>query len=128
MSDALAEAVRPIAQAIVTAVDGNDAHRIKRLLNSLDTQELYAVIVVLAAHADVPIVDKPRRRYDVDEVVVRRIINGDWKLAADCTVGEKQAVLQRWHEAGLSVKDLERLTGWTRLDRVQARAIERKSA
>lgn len=44
---------------------------------------------------------------DIDEVVVQRILGGDWRLP--CTRAEKQAVVAAWTG---SYGDLERLTGW----------------
>jgi hypothetical protein len=44
---------------------------------------------------------------DVDEVVVERILAGDWRLRS--SRAEKEAVVARWTQ---SLSDLERLTGW----------------
>lgn len=53
----------------------------------------------------------------VDEVVVHRILNGDWRLP--CTSAEKAEVCRRWFaraplqfERGTGYEELERRTGW----------------
>jgi hypothetical protein len=46
-------------------------------------------------------------RDDIDEVVVTRILGGDWRLRS--TVAEKCAVVARWTG---TLGELERLTGW----------------
>lgn len=45
-----------------------------------------------------------------DPVVVRRILDGDWRLTANHA--ERGEVLTQWRDAGRSLADLERLTGW----------------
>lgn len=112
-NDALIEAVRPLAQQLVRAVDNCQATAVKRILTSLDTQELYAIAVTLAAHVDVPIVEPSRRpRFDVDEVIVRRIIAGDDKLARNATRGEQREVVRRVIESGEPLSILGKRTGW----------------
>lgn len=112
-NDGLAEAMRPIAQRLTSAVDNDRADQVQRILTALDTQELYALAVVLAAHVDVPIVEPKRRpRHDFDEVVVRRIISGDAKAARGSTHTEKIETVRRVMDAGDSLNHLERMTGW----------------
>lgn len=48
--------------------------------------------------------------WDVDEVVVERILNGDWRLFANPS--ERTEVCRRWVEAGRAMNELRRLTGW----------------
>jgi hypothetical protein len=50
------------------------------------------------------------RPVDVDQVVVRRILAGEWTLPA--TASERSAVARRWHDSGGSLADLARNTGW----------------
>lgn len=56
----------------------------------------------------------PRRRFadsdEFDEVVVDRILAGDWRLRA--TTVEKVEVLRRWATTGGTDNALELLTGW----------------
>lgn len=56
----------------------------------------------------------PRRKFvdadEYDQVVVARILNGDWRLPA--TVAEKVEVLRQWAAEGGSDNGLEKLTGW----------------
>ena len=56
MSDRLADAMYPVAAALAVAVDEEDAAAINDLLTTLDTNQLYGLAVVLAAHIDP---DKP---------------------------------------------------------------------
>lgn len=48
----------------------------------------------------------------IDEVVVRRIVDGDAGLARDASPAERRAVVTAWASTGRSLSDLERLTGW----------------
>lgn len=50
------------------------------------------------------------RDHDLDEVVVARVLDGDWRLRA--TAAEKRAVIARWIESGRELNELERRTGW----------------
>lgn len=47
---------------------------------------------------------------DVDEVVVERILAGEWRLRA--TRAEKVEVVAQWREAGRSLAYLAAVTGW----------------
>lgn len=47
---------------------------------------------------------------EVDEVVVERVLSGEWKLPT--TKPEKVEVARRWYQSGRSLADLSRLTGW----------------
>lgn len=60
MSDRLAEAMLPIAAALTVAVDEEDRGEVAHLLQPLNTEQLYALAVVLAAHIDP---DRPLVRY-----------------------------------------------------------------
>ena len=62
MSDRLAEAMTPVAAALAVAVDEESADDVAALLTNLDTAELYALAVVLAAAVDP---DKPLVRTTV---------------------------------------------------------------
>ncbi|REK73671.1 hypothetical protein DX116_09105 [Aeromicrobium endophyticum] len=58
---------------------------------------------------------RPRRKDsrahdDVDEVVVQRVLSGDWRIRT--TQAEKKAVTAKWVAEGRSVAELGRLTGW----------------
>jgi hypothetical protein len=55
-------------------------------------------------------------RDDVDEVVVTRILAGDWHLPAN--VAEKITVAARWPG---TLAELERLTGWSKIERYVTR-------
>lgn len=57
----------------------------------------------------VPHIDAPRDRDYVDEVSVRRLLNGE---RVDCTPAEREEVIRRWLADGRSVNELDRLTGW----------------
>lgn len=111
-NDALAEAVRPAAHRLVTAINSRNHNVIADLLHSLDRQHLYALVVVLAAHVDVPIVETHRRRDEIDENVVLRILAGDRSLASAATVAERVEVTRQWMTAERSLRDLEKITGW----------------
>jgi len=56
------------------------------------------------------------RAADIDEVVVARILAGDWRLS--CTAAEKAAVVAAWEG---SHNELARLTGW-RVERYTKRS------
>lgn len=47
---------------------------------------------------------------DCDDMVVERILAGDWRLKAN--LDQRLAVIERWTAGGQSQNSLERLTGW----------------
>lgn len=67
-------------------------------------------------------------RHEVDEVVVERILGGDWALAKSATVAERQLVCEAWARRGeqerigrtvyrgdgmrYTMRHLARMTGW----------------
>lgn len=53
---------------------------------------------------------RSRSRQDIDEVAVRRVLNGEWKLKT--TQAERRQVCQQWAKQGRSMNELARLTGW----------------
>lgn len=59
-------------------------------------------------------------RDDLDAVLVERVLSGDWALAAFASQPERAAVVAQWKEAGRSLSQLERHTGW-RADRYRRR-------
>lgn len=52
----------------------------------------------------------PDLRAVADENLVERILGGDWKTS--CSPSDKTEVARRWHAAGKSMAELEKLTGW----------------
>lgn len=48
--------------------------------------------------------------HEVDDALVRRILDGDYKTP--CNPAEKREVLRRWTAGGRSAAELGRLTGW----------------
>lgn len=48
----------------------------------------------------------------VDDVVVRRILDGDMALAPQASPAERRAVVSAWPTASRTLNDLARLTGW----------------
>ena len=57
-----------------------------------------------------------RRVDDVDEVMVERILSGDFTNSASATRPERTRIITAWPTTGRSMNDLERETGW-KLDR-----------
>ena len=49
---------------------------------------------------------------DVDQVLVQRIINGDWHLASRTNRAEKHAIADAWAARGGSERQLCTFTGW----------------
>lgn len=47
---------------------------------------------------------------DVDEVVVERVLSGEWRLPT--TRAEKVEISRRWYASGRSLGELNRATGW----------------
>lgn len=87
-----AEAIRPTAAALVCAVADQDAHDIRDILTKLDTSELYALAVVLAANVsdDAPLHNylatlTPEQQVDVAITRAAELFNttGDHILAGD---------------------------------------------
>lgn len=68
MSERLAQAMTPVAAALSVAVDEENADDVAALLTNLDTRELYALAVVLAAAVDP---DKPLVRSAVSAITKR---------------------------------------------------------
>lgn len=54
--------------------------------------------------------ERPPGPDDVDDVVVARVLGGDWRLP--CTPAEKAEVARRFVEAGGTTNTLSRRTGW----------------
>jgi hypothetical protein len=52
------------------------------------------------------------RRLDVDEVLVERVLGGDWPLARKANHAERRAVVLAWASRGGSTFELGRRTGW----------------
>lgn len=70
-----------------------------------------------------PKTDAPEDPRHIDEVVVRRILDGQ---PVDSTRAEREEVIRRWLADGRTINELDRLTGWNvRRDR---RIIQNRSA
>lgn len=52
---------------------------------------------------------QPRRKTDVDEVVVQRLLDGQ---RVDCTTAERNEAMRRWKKAGKPERDLCQRLGW----------------
>ncbi len=65
------------------------------------------------------------RGREVDEVVVQRILDGDYSIAGDATKAERIEVVARWQALGRSLSSLEAATGW-RPDRYRTPADVRR--
>lgn len=112
-SEELLEHVRPAAATLVEAVDLCDRDTIARTLHGLTRQELYAAVVLLAANADLPLVDRSRLPTDVDEIRVRRILDGDHSLCAEVTTAERRAVITHLRNRGWTRVEIARACGWS---------------
>ena len=55
-----------------------------------------------------PIVTAPQQ--DVDEVAVQRVLSGDWRCAT--SAADRREVIARWRAQGMSLRSLEKRTGW----------------
>lgn len=113
-NDELAQAMRLPASLLADAVDRHDPSAVADLLEPLNRQELYALAVVLAAHCEVPLVDTRRRPTDVDEIRVRRIIEGDFSLCAEVTMAERRDVVDRLRARGWTMSAIAKAGGWSK--------------
>lgn len=113
-SDALAQAMRLPASLLADAVDRHDPAAVADVLEPLDRQQLYALAVVLAAHCEVPLIDTRRRPTDVDEIRVRRIIEGDFSLCAEVTLAERRDVVDRLRARGWTMAAIAKAGGWSK--------------
>lgn len=63
------------------------------------------------------------RREEVDEIVVQKILAGDWVKGTPTTKGEKLATTAAWIARGRAQNELHRITGW-RVERYVQRDID----
>lgn len=57
-------------------------------------------------------VDGSRRHEEPDPVVVQRVLEGDWSLAAEANPAERSAIVAQWTARELPLNQLEQRTGW----------------
>lgn len=106
-------AIRPTAVDLCTAVDRGNHNTVAAILHGLDRQQLYALAVVLAANVDLPLVDGKRRHDEIDEIRVRRILDGDMALCAEVTTAERRAVVMALQARGWTKAAIASAHGWT---------------
>lgn len=53
-----------------------------------------------------------RPHEEVDEVLVDRVLDGDWPLARSASRAERSLITSRWKASGRVLNELDRLTGW----------------
>lgn len=111
--DQLAESMTHVAHRLAVAVDDHDPDRVTATIGDLDTLQLRALAVVLAAHLDPDVlVYATRPGGDVDPVLVDRLLGGEWQLSQTATNAERHIVVNAWREQGRPSNELARLTGW----------------
>lgn len=63
------------------------------------------------------------RREEVDEMVVAKILRGDWVRGTKTTKAEKVATVAAWCALGRAKNELRRVTGW-RVERYTPRIVK----
>lgn len=65
-----------------------------------------------AIREDAGSAQEPEPVYDVDAVLVQRVLDGDRRLAKQANPAEKHAIAKRWAASGRPLAELARQTGW----------------